>query len=129
MVDMRPLLLVFLAVSILAAPMDPGHEIRRTDSGMANRQSLFQEFAGKGLEPILFQPILLNEADAATLQTIDGIGEVLAQRIVLKRRQLGKFTNLDQLDDVHGIGPAKLRKLKKTLTLDKSRRTQAVDQT
>jgi competence protein ComEA len=48
----------------------------------------------------------LNTATAADLDALPGIGPVLAQRIVDHRTAHGRFTSVDQLDDVSGIGPA-----------------------
>lgn len=50
----------------------------------------------------------INTADAAALQTLPGIGEVLAQRIVTWREQNGRFGSVDELTQVSGIGPAVL---------------------
>ncbi|WP_228088100.1 ComEA family DNA-binding protein, partial [Cellulosimicrobium cellulans] len=50
----------------------------------------------------------LNAADAATLDTLPGIGPVLAERIVAWRDENGPFTAVDELGEVSGIGPAVL---------------------
>ena len=49
-------------------------------------------------------PVNLNTADAETLETLPGIGTVLAQRIIEHRTELGGFTSIQQLLDVEGIG-------------------------
>jgi competence protein ComEA len=56
-------------------------------------------------------PIDLNQADVAALDTLPGIGPVLAQRIVEWREQNGPFASLDQLLEVSGIGPSVLADL------------------
>lgn len=48
----------------------------------------------------------LNTATAAELDSLPGIGPVLAERIVAYRDAEGPFRSVDQLDDVPGIGPA-----------------------
>ncbi|QCB95239.1 ComEA family DNA-binding protein [Cellulomonas shaoxiangyii] len=53
----------------------------------------------------------LNTADLATLDGLPGVGPVLAQRI-LDRRARAPFTSVDELDDVSGIGPAVLERLR-----------------
>lgn len=52
-------------------------------------------------------PMNLNTATAEELQALPGIGEVLAQRIVAYREEIGGFQNLEQLLEVNGIGTVK----------------------
>lgn len=52
----------------------------------------------------------LNSASAEALKSLDGIGEVLAQRIVDYREANGPFTKVDDLTKVRGIGSAILDK-------------------
>ncbi len=54
----------------------------------------------------------INSATAAELETLPGIGEGLAARIVAYREEHGPFLSVEQLDDVYGIGPAKLAALR-----------------
>lgn len=56
-------------------------------------------------------PVDLNTADATTLETLPGIGPVLAERIVAWREENGPFASVDELGDVSGIGPALLEQL------------------
>jgi comEA protein len=62
-------------------------------------------------------PLNLNSASAAELTALPGIGEVLAQRIVDYRRQHGAFKSVEELDNVKGIGPAKLAALRELVTI------------
>ncbi|GKR00126.1 ComEA family DNA-binding protein [Aeromonas hydrophila] len=50
----------------------------------------------------------LNTASINELTALKGIGEKKAQAIVEYREKQGKFTTVDQLADVSGIGPATL---------------------
>ncbi|MFQ2246295.1 ComEA family DNA-binding protein [Aeromonas enteropelogenes] len=50
----------------------------------------------------------LNTATLAELTALKGIGEKKAQAILEYREKQGKFTSVDQLADVTGIGPATL---------------------
>jgi competence protein ComEA len=57
-------------------------------------------------------PIDLNTATVEQLDALPGVGPVTAAAIVAWRDANGKFTNVDQLGDVDGIGPARLDKLR-----------------
>ena len=59
----------------------------------------------------------LNTADATALETLPGIGPALAQRITEYRQQHGSFKTVDQLDEVSGIGPGLLEKLRSKVTV------------
>ncbi|MDX7923455.1 ComEA family DNA-binding protein [Aeromonas media] len=52
--------------------------------------------------------INLNTASADELAALKGVGEKKAQAIVDYREKQGKFTTVDQLAEVSGIGPATL---------------------
>ena len=48
--------------------------------------------------------ISLNNSDIALLDSLPGIGEIYAQRIVDYRKEHGNFTHLEQLMNIKGIG-------------------------
>lgn len=54
----------------------------------------------------------LNTATVEQLQTIDGVGPVMAERIFTWRQEHGRFTSVDELQEIDGIGPKKFAKLK-----------------
>ena len=54
----------------------------------------------------------VNTATEPELETLPGVGPVLAQRIIDYRTQHGPFTTVDDLDNVSGIGPATLGDLR-----------------
>jgi competence protein ComEA len=58
------------------------------------------------------EPVNLNPATVEQLDALPGVGPVTAAAIVSWRDAHGKFTNVDQLGDVDGIGPARLEKLR-----------------
>ena len=59
----------------------------------------------------------INSAGLNELQRLPGIGPALGQRIIDFRKEHGRFTSADQLDQVKGIGPKKLAKIKPLVTL------------
>ena len=60
-------------------------------------------------------PISLNRASAKELETLDGIGPVLAARIVAYRKVNGPFLTVEDLLKVSGIGTAKYGQFKEKL--------------
>jgi competence protein ComEA len=59
----------------------------------------------------------VNTADAVALETLNGVGEVLAAAIVTYRDEHGPFTSVDQLEEVPGIGPSTLEELRDQVTV------------
>ncbi len=59
----------------------------------------------------------LNTADAALLDTLPGIGEVLAARIIEHRERHGPFRSVDDLVNVSGIGEVTLEDLRDLVTV------------
>ena len=56
--------------------------------------------------------VRINEATASELETLPGVGPVLAERIVSHRDASGHFAEPEDLLDVPGIGEAKLQSLR-----------------
>lgn len=59
----------------------------------------------------------LNTADAQELDTLPGVGPAIAQRILDHRASIGRFTSVDQLLDVKGIGMKTLDKMRAQVTV------------
>jgi competence protein ComEA len=57
-------------------------------------------------------PININRATARQLDALDGIGPVIAQRIIDYRKINGSFLTVDDLQKVSGIGAAKFAEIK-----------------
>lgn len=62
-------------------------------------------------------PIDLNTAGVDELDAITGVGPVIARRIVDHRATIGRFTSVDQLLDVSGIGPKTLERMRAQVTV------------
>jgi len=63
------------------------------------------------------QPINLNTATAAQLQEVPGIGPATADKILKMRKSYGAFKSVDDLRAIKGIGPKRLEKMRKYLTV------------
>jgi competence protein ComEA len=62
-------------------------------------------------------PLNINRATAKQFEALDGVGPVLAKRIVAYRVANGPFITLEDLDKVSGIGPAKFAQFKSQITV------------
>ena len=63
-------------------------------------------------EPEAAGPVDINTADVRQLQTLSGVGPVLAERIVQYREEHGPFQSVEELLQVKGIGEATLEKFR-----------------
>ena len=88
----------------LAAPVVDGQQI------MVRRAGSVAVPAESGLVPV-------NTADVSQLETISGVGPVLAARIVAYRLEHGPFVVMEDLLDVPGIGEAKLAAMRDSLAV------------
>lgn len=102
----------------LAARLEDGQKV------LIPRKTLQPEAAppAPGIEPQLGvvapdSKINLNSATAEQLDEIDGIGPVLAERIVDYRKTKGSFSSVDQLREIEGIGEKKFARLKDRVSL------------
>jgi len=59
----------------------------------------------------------LNTATLAQLQELPGVGPVLGQRILDHRDDIGRYTSVDQLKDVSGIGDSRFADLEDQVRL------------
>ena len=65
-----------------------------------------------------FPPVNLNTAGMEELDTLPGIGESLAGRIIAWREANGPFTSIEQIMEVSGIGEATFAELRDRVTVD-----------
>jgi competence protein ComEA len=61
--------------------------------------------------------VSLNTADLSALDSLPGVGPVLAQRILDWRAEHGRFTSVDELGEVSGIGDKLLTQLRPRVSL------------
>jgi competence protein ComEA len=83
----------------------------------ASRGSSSSRSTARSAPPRNTGPIAINRASAKELEALDGIGPVLAGRIVAYRNANGPFVTLEALLEVSGIGPAKFAQFKEKIRL------------
>lgn len=83
----------------LARPLTDGEQIVVPKVGEASAAAGGAE-GGPGADGL----IDLNTADAATLDTLPGVGPAIAERIIAWREDQGRFVSVDDLLAVPGIG-------------------------
>jgi competence protein ComEA len=64
-------------------------------------------------------PVNLNTATSEELQLVPGIGPVTAEKILQMRKSYGAFKSVDDLSAIRGIGPKRLEKMRKYVTVGK----------
>ena len=86
----------------LAAPLADGEQVvvpKRRAAGAVRRRCRRR----RGRRPPA--PVQLSTATLEQLETLPGIGPVMAQKILDYRTKHGPFSSVDELDAVPGIGP------------------------
>lgn len=72
---------------------------------------------GGGVAPAGGAKVNLNTADATALETLPRIGPAMAQRIIDWRTKNGRFSSVEDLLDVTGVGDATFAGLKDLVTV------------
>jgi competence protein ComEA len=96
----------------LAAPLQDGEQVVVGLPGGGGAPQAGDASAGGGAAG----PVDLNSATVAQLDALPGVGPVLAQHIIDWRTAHGRFSSVNQLQDVSGIGDAKFADLKPLVT-------------
>ena len=65
------------------------------------------------------RPVNLNTANSEELQLVPGIGPATADKILKMRKSYGPFKSVDDLLAIRGLGPKRLEKMRKFLTVGK----------
>jgi competence protein ComEA len=100
-----------LAQVNLAAPLADGEQVVVPKRGAAGATAAPSgSGAGTGAGPTA--PVQLSTATLEQLETLPGIGPVMAQKILDYRTKHGAFSSADELDAVSGIGPKRLDQLR-----------------
>ncbi|MDO5094243.1 MAG: ComEA family DNA-binding protein [Propionibacteriaceae bacterium] len=117
---------VIQAAGGLADDADPGelNLAARVSDGqqiiIGTRGSPRGEMLGASAQPGVLDTgggaVSLNQATTDQLQTLPGVGPVLAQAIIAWRDENGPFTDVAQLQEVSGIGPKTYERLAPLVT-------------
>lgn len=98
----------------LTFPPRPAFDYRASDSTFAALSQAPDEQEESPRTPAV---ININSASKEELMKLPGVGEVLAERILIHRDEIGRFTTFDQLLTIRGISKKKLEQLKPLITL------------
>ena len=97
-----------LANSNVSAPKieksESGIPLAKTESGATS--------ANASLDYLKANPVDLNTATQAQLEVLPGVGPKMAERIIAYRTENKRFRNVDELDEVKGIGEKRMATLK-----------------
>jgi competence ComEA-like helix-hairpin-helix protein len=63
-------------------------------------------------------PVHVNGATKHQLMTLPGIGDVMAERMILDRQDNGPYTSVESLARVRGIGPKRVEQLRPLVIID-----------
>ncbi|MCI8272702.1 MAG: competence protein ComEA [Clostridia bacterium] len=81
-----------------------------SNSDIINRSDEKQANAEKNI-------VNINTATQTELETLPGIGPSLALKIINYRKENGKFSNIDEIRNVNGIGDSKFNNIKNYITV------------
>ena len=101
----------------LAAPLVDGQQILVPKKGSQPSGATTGSTGTTGTPGTTGTLVNINTADEAALETLNGVGPVLAASIIAYRTEHGPFTSVDQLDEVSGIGPATMEDLRSQVTV------------
>jgi competence ComEA-like helix-hairpin-helix protein len=122
-VSQRRVLFVILAMALIVAllvAIMQSAEVEKTIAKTPPMVIKHQKNIKTNLEHSgLDKPVKINSATAAEIaNSLEGIGEAIAQRIVNKRQKQGPFQNFEQLKTVSGVGAAKIEANKQRISFD-----------
>lgn len=100
----------------VTAKGDPGRASQADQKSMPAQSGAVQGGKGTG-RPATQRVVDLNRATAQELESLPGIGAVLAERVIAYRQSVGRFRTVEDLREVAGIGAKKFDRLKPLVTV------------
>jgi len=97
----------------LAAPLADGTQVVVPKQGGTTTAGGSTGSTGSGGTAL----VNINTASESELESLNGVGPVLAAAIIQYRTEHGPFQSVDDLDDVSGIGPVTLEELRPFVTV------------
>jgi competence protein ComEA len=68
-------------------------------------------------KPVVAEKVNLNTATPEQLQSLPGVGPALAERIIAYRSKVGKFSKIEEILNVKGIGEKMYTRFKDRLVV------------
>lgn len=106
--------LIFLVMIALAVFPAACATQRQQAQNTSSQTQLDLEATGDKRSP----PINLNTATSEELETLPGVGKVIAERIVAHRQQYGPFRRAEHIMMVRGISDRKFRAIKTLIRIE-----------
>lgn len=85
-----------------------------------NKKEYIQNFENKPISIVSLKSVDINRADSFELQSLKGIGSVIAKRIIKYRDALGGFYDLLQLEEVYGMNSQTFMEINHLIKIDDS---------
>ena len=106
--------LIFIGILILAGSILKILNLNAIGEDLSSDRDRTTLFENTNLNRL----VNINTASSEDLESISGIGEVIAHRIIDYRNQFGSFEDLEDLKKVKGIGDKKIEAIKKYITFN-----------
>ena len=93
------------------------YEFGRVSNSLEKVESIKEGTVTEDKEIPEIKTVNINTADLEEFTILKGIGPKKAERIIEYRKEIGEFTDINQLLEVKGIGEKTLEKIKEMITL------------